>query len=692
MKALPVLLALLVLAGPALAQTAHETPETLPELIGGLHGLQARLVYPEAARRAGVEGTVLVQVVVGRGGGVRDAFALRSPDPLLSEAALDAVRASQFRPGSLGGRPVQVEFALPVTFRLAPPDPGAVLEGADRDSGPTAPPSAADSALVERYLALSADGVSTSVSLFDDAPGPFGALVETVSGAGLDSTRAVLYRDLRPALLAEALAFLEGPVSERVQRESGFTADSLSLAQMQALLADPGDRPLADSALAARYAAALLAATQPPDVQERMADLLISAFPADMLDAAGGADAFRELYLSQTQSAEIRALQLDTMTRAGRLGLAGLDEADVRALTAFYESDAARYVSRAAALGAANALAPRMAEVMASALAAQALAPDAAPPRPDEGAAPPADGRVYEAAEVPPELVGGLAALQARATYPEAARRAGAEGTVVVQFVVDEGGAVTDPVVLSAPDSLLAAAAVEAVRASSFTPGTVGGEPVRVRFAVPVRFVLRDEPTPTPPARAVTFRVEYPESARREGVEGRVVVSLGVDGAGRAVDPAVVSSPDERLSEAALDAVREAQFVGGAETSERFEIPVTFSLDPEAYDRPAPVVGADGVYETAEVQPELIGGLRGLQERVEYPEDARQAGIQGQVVVQFVVDEGGKVRDVTVLRSPDLALSAAALRAVRRSRFKPGTVGGEPVRVRFAVPVTFRLR
>ena len=309
--------------------------------------------------------------------------------------------------------------------------------------------------------------------------------------------------------------------------------------------------------------------------------------------------------------------------------------------------------------------------------------------------APPDADRVYEAAEVQPELVGGLAALQAQATYPEAARLAGTEGQVVVQFVVDEGGAVRDPVVLGAPDSLLAAAAVEAVRASSFTPGTVGGEPVRVRFAVPVRFVLRDAPAPPRPvegAGELTLRVEYPESARREGVEGQVLVSVAVDEAGRPVDPVVVASPDARLSEAALDAVRRAQFVGGSGVGERFEIPISFSLDPEAYDRPAPVVGSDGVYETAEVAPELIGGLRGLQERLDYPEDARQAGIQGQVVVQFVVDEGGAVRDATVLRSPDAALSAAALRAVRPSRFKPGTVGGEPVRVRFAVPVTFRLR
>ncbi len=100
----------------------------------------------------------------------------------------------------------------------------------------------------------------------------------------------------------------------------------------------------------------------------------------------------------------------------------------------------------------------------------------------------------------------------------------------------------------------------------------------------------------------------------------------------------------------------------------------------------------DEVFTVAEVQPELVGGLAGLQGRVEYPEFARRAGIEGQVVVQFVVDERGNVVDPVVLRSPNDLLSEAALKAVRESKFTPGQQRGRPVKVRFAVPVTFRLR
>ena len=107
---------------------------------------------------------------------------------------------------------------------------------------------------------------------------------------------------------------------------------------------------------------------------------------------------------------------------------------------------------------------------------------------------------------------------------------------------------------------------------------------------------------------------------------------------------------------------------------------------------PEPEPTEPEIFEVAEVQPELIGGLPGLQSRVEYPEFARRAGIEGQVVVQFVVDERGNVVDPVVLRSPNELLSEAALTAVRESRFTPGQQRGRPVKVRFAVPVTFRLR
>lgn len=102
---------------------------------------------------------------------------------------------------------------------------------------------------------------------------------------------------------------------------------------------------------------------------------------------------------------------------------------------------------------------------------------------------------------------------------------------------------------------------------------------------------------------------------------------------------------------------------------------------------------SSGVYMAVEVNPELIGGIAGLQERVVYPEAARRAGVEGRVFVQFVVDEQGKVAQADCVGPPVNALLCESARtAVLASRFTPGRIGGQPVKVRFTLPVDYTLR
>ena len=72
-----------------------------------------------------------------------------------------------------------------------------------------------------------------------------------------------------------------------------------------------------------------------------------------------------------------------------------------------------------------------------------------------------------------------------------------------------------------------------------------------------------------------------------------------------------------------------------------------------------------------------------------YPDLARQAGVEGTVVVQALVGADGRVRDTRVLRSIPL-LNGAALEAVRQWRFKPAVAGGAPVATWVSVPMAFR--
>lgn len=101
------------------------------------------------------------------------------------------------------------------------------------------------------------------------------------------------------------------------------------------------------------------------------------------------------------------------------------------------------------------------------------------------------------------------------------------------------------------------------------------------------------------------------------------------------------------------------------------------------------------VFVAVETMPELIGGIDGLTEEVEYPESAREAGVEGRVIVQFIVDEEGNVTEPAVLKAPDGdgagALEEEALRVVRQARFEPGMQRGKPVSVKMSLPVTFDL-
>lgn len=124
------------------------------------------------------------------------------------------------------------------------------------------------------------------------------------------------------------------------------------------------------------------------------------------------------------------------------------------------------------------------------------------------------------------------------------------------------------------------------------------------------------------------------------------------------------------------------------------------SLDLDmALDLPPPPPAAKKVVEeepeiflVVEQDPELIGGLEGLQRSIRYPEIARKAGIEGRVFVQFVVDEKGNVIDPVVTRGIGGGCDEAALDAVRKAKFKPGKQRGRAVKVQYSLPVTFRLQ
>lgn len=107
---------------------------------------------------------------------------------------------------------------------------------------------------------------------------------------------------------------------------------------------------------------------------------------------------------------------------------------------------------------------------------------------------------------------------------------------------------------------------------------------------------------------------------------------------------------------------------------------------------PAPEDEEPEIFIVVERMPEPAGGMEAIYRRLKYPEIARKAGIEGRVVLQFVVDERGNVVNPTVIRGIGGGCDEAAIEAIKGVRFTPGMQRGRPVKVQFQLPIVFRLQ
>ena len=104
----------------------------------------------------------------------------------------------------------------------------------------------------------------------------------------------------------------------------------------------------------------------------------------------------------------------------------------------------------------------------------------------------------------------------------------------------------------------------------------------------------------------------------------------------------------------------------------------------------------DMVFDVVEVMPQFPGGqiamLQYLMENIKYPEQAMKEGIQGRVTVRFIVEKDGSISDVKPILSVHPLLNKEAVRVVESMpKWTPGKQNGKPVRVRFNLPVMFKL-
>jgi TonB family protein len=194
-----------------------------------------------------------------------------------------------------------------------------------------------------------------------------------------------------------------------------------------------------------------------------------------------------------------------------------------------------------------------------------------------------------------------------------------------------------------------------------------------------------------PPKLLKIVKPVYPEKARQEKVEGVVILGVRTDKEGRVSKAMIYKSKDPLLNEAALDAVKqwvyEPLIIEEEPKEAIFTVTVMFKLNEEKKEKAGDVEG--GVLRVGDMDkpPKLIKKVAPV-----YPEDARQAGIQGIVVLEATTDKEGNVAKVRILKSESSLLNQAAVDSLKQWKYEPYHKDGKTVPVAFTVTIQFKLK
>ena len=188
--------------------------------------------------------------------------------------------------------------------------------------------------------------------------------------------------------------------------------------------------------------------------------------------------------------------------------------------------------------------------------------------------------------------------------------------------------------------------------------------------------------------------IVYPESAKEKNIEGRVFVNFVVAADGSVKDAKVLRGIYEDCDNEALRVVSNMPTwkpgkQDGKPVNVSYNIPINFTLGSDNKE--------EKVYDIVEVMPQYPGGqdeiFSYLVNNIKYPAAAKDAGVSGRVFVSFIVEKDGKVSSAKILRGIGSGCDEEALRVVNAMPdWEPGkNENGEPVRVKFNLPIKFAL-
>lgn len=186
---------------------------------------------------------------------------------------------------------------------------------------------------------------------------------------------------------------------------------------------------------------------------------------------------------------------------------------------------------------------------------------------------------------------------------------------------------------------------------------------------------------------------KYPPEAVSKGIQGRVTVIYTIKEDGSVTDVHIQGMADPVLADAVIETVKSSPRWEPA-VSEIARVPFASmaGLKFELPDKVSP----DDAYMMAEKMPMYPGGdaemLRVISDNIKYPESAKNAGIEGRVIIRFLVNTKGDAEEVSVLRGVHPLLDEEGVRVVSMLKgFTPGMQGGKAVNVWYMVPINFTL-
>lgn len=219
--------------------------------------------------------------------------------------------------------------------------------------------------------------------------------------------------------------------------------------------------------------------------------------------------------------------------------------------------------------------------------------------------------------------------------------------------------------------------------------------------------------------RFLSSNIKYPIEAQEKDLQGEVWVNFTVKKTGEVLDVKLIKKADPLLDNEIMRVVKSMPKWESGDADLNTTLPFVFALRKEGVKAITPsddqehtmIVGYGSApkvqtvnnnqqknkpFVTVEEMPRFPGGEAAmhkfLSDNMKYPVDAFEAGIQGRVVVRYVVDEEGNVKDATVIRGRNQSLENEALRIVNlMPKWEPGKQRGKAVAVYYTLPVVFKL-